>query len=269
MVANQWIFFSTSIVIGAFLSAAAITPFAIASSFSLINYGRTVVSLLTDTLYPVAARMDARNDAAGLQHLLVLGTRMALLVALPLCLGLLFLGRQFITLWMGPAYADSAVILMVSMSQNASALVLTGMARHGALAYIALGEAAANIALSIVLVRKMGLIGVAWGTVIPHLISTTLIVPLYTLHVVKLAPGDYLRKAYLRPVLCALPLVALGAVLARLRGVSWLGLGAEAVAMCAVFGVASYFYCLDRTQRALISSKIGTLFYRRAIVHEA
>jgi O-antigen/teichoic acid export membrane protein len=274
LVANQLIFYSNSVVIGIFLGAAAITPFAIASS--LINYGRNIVSLLTDTLYPAAARMDAHNDATGLQHLLVLGTRMALLVTLPLCLGLLFLGRQFITLWMGPAYADSAVILMVltipqfgSMSQYASALVLTGMARHHALAYIALGEAAANIVLSIVLVQRMGLIGVAWGTVIPHLISTTIVVPLYTLRAVKLSPREYLRQAYLRPVLCALPLLALGYVALGVEHTSWPRLGAQALAMCAAFGVASYYFCLDRAQRALITNRVGTLLHRGVIAHEA
>jgi O-antigen/teichoic acid export membrane protein len=274
MVANQLIFYSNSVVIGIFVGAAAITPFAIASS--LINYGRNIVSLLTDTLYPVAARMDARNDAAGLQRLLVVGTRLALLVTLPLCLGLLFLGRQFITLWMGPAYADSAVILMVltipqfgSMSQYASALVLTGMARHHALAYIALGEAAANVVLSIVLVQKMGLIGVAWGTVIPHLISTTIVVPLYTLHVLRLNPSEYLRQAYLRPVLCALPLLALGFMWLGVQHTTWPRLGAQALAMCGTFGVASYVFCLDRAQRALISGKVLTVFQRRVMVHEA
>jgi O-antigen/teichoic acid export membrane protein len=274
MVANQLIFYSNSVVIGIFLGAASITPFAIASS--LINYGRNIVSLLTDTLYPLAARMDAGNDVAGLQRLLVLGTRMALLVTLPLCLGLLFLGRQFITLWMGPAYAESAVILMVltipqfgSMSQYAAALILTGMARHRALAYIALGEAVANVALTVILVQRMGLIGVAWGTVIPHLISTTIIVPLYTLHVVKLDAGEYVRQAYLRPVLCALPMLALGYLWLGVEHTSWPRLAAQAVAMCAAFGLASYFFCLDRAQRALISGKVVTMFHRGVMVHEA
>jgi O-antigen/teichoic acid export membrane protein len=274
IVANHLTFYSSSVVIGMSLGAAAITPFAIASSLN--NYGRNIVSLLTDTLCPVAARLDAHNDSAGLQQLLVWGTRMALLVALPLCLGLMFLGQQFITLWMGPAYADSAVILMVltipqfgSMSQYASAAVLVGMGRHRTLAYITLTEALANVVLSIFLIRKMGLIGAAWGTVIPHLISTTFILPLYTLRVVKLDLIEYLRKAYLRPVLCALPLVPLGYVLRNLERTSWLGFGAEAMAMCAVFGLASYFYGLDPAQRALLSSKVGRVFNREVIVHGA
>src|SRR5262249_46752196 len=102
--ANQLIFYSDSVVIGIYLGSGAITPYAIAGS--LINYGRNAVGLATDTFYPAASRMDAERNMAGLGKLLILGTRIALMVALPLCLGFIFLGRQFITSWMGKAYAS-------------------------------------------------------------------------------------------------------------------------------------------------------------------
>jgi O-antigen/teichoic acid export membrane protein len=274
IVANQLIFYSDALVIALFLGAGAITPYAIAGS--LINYGRHIVSLLTDTLYPAAARMDAKQDLAGLRQLLVLGTRMSLLVTFPLCLGFLFLGRQFLTLWMGPAYADSAVVLMVltipqfgSMSQYTSALILAGMAKHRALAYFVLVEGTANLILSIVLVQKIGLMGVAWGTVIPHLICTTVLVPLYTMRVLGMSARDYIVKAYLRPTVSAVPLVALGYTFSTLEATSWVKFAAEAMAMCGAFGVIAYFVCLSALQRASAMRKIGALVHRQAIVGQA
>lgn len=274
IVANQLIFYSDSLVIAVFLGAGAITPYAIAGS--LINYGRNVVSLVTDTLAPSAARLDAKDDLAGLQRLMIIGTRLALLVTLPICVGFLFLGRQFITLWMGESYAHSAVFLMVltipqfgSMPQYVSALVLAGMARHRAFAYFALVEGIANVALSIFLVQRMGLIGVAWGTAITHLINTTLVVPLYTLSVLKLGVREYLTKAILRPALCAAPLVALGYRFSLVEHASWPIFAAEATAMCAVFGIVSYFVCFDAQQRAAVVSRLGAMVQRETAVHEA
>jgi O-antigen/teichoic acid export membrane protein len=273
IVANQLIFYSDAVVIAFFLGAGAVTPYAIAGS--LVNYGRNIVSLLTDTLYPVASRMDASKDRAGLQRLLIVGTRMALLVTLPLCLGFLFLGRQFITLWMGRAFADSAVVLTVltipqfgSMSQYASALILAGMAKHRPFAYFALAEGIANLLLSVVLVQRIGLIGVAWGTVIPHLISSSIVVPLYTLHVLQLDLKEYLLKAYLRPVVSALPVLALGYRFARVESSSWLTFASEALAICAAFWVTSYFLCFDGQQRALATGRIGAMLRRRVMAHE-
>ena len=274
IVANQLIFYSDSLVIGVFLGASAITPYAIAAS--LINYGRNIVSLVTDTLAPSAAQMDARADLAGLQRLLLVGTRIALMVTLPLCIGFLFLGRQFITLWMGADYASSAVFLIVltipqffSMPQYVSALVLAGMARHRAFAYFALAEGVANLVLSIILIQKIGLIGVAWGTVITNLVCTTVVIPLYTLSVLKLRVRDYLLQGFLRPALSALPLVALGYRFSMIESASWLVFAAEAATMCGVFASVSYFVCFDAPQRASAVGKVWSMFHREAATHEA
>jgi O-antigen/teichoic acid export membrane protein len=274
IVANQLIFYSDSLVIAVFLGAGAITPYAIAGS--LINYGRNVVSLVTDTLAPSAARMDAKEDLAGLQRLLLVGTRLALLVTLPICVGFLFLGRQFITLWMGESYAHSAIFLMVltipqfgSMPQYVSALVLAGMAKHRAFAYFALAEGIANVVLSVILVQRMGLIGVAWGTAITHLVNTTVVVPLYTLSVLKLSVREYFVKAFLRPLVCAVPLAALGYRFSLLETASWPIFAAEASAMCGVFGLISYFVCFDAQQRAAVAQKLGAMLQRQTVAHEA
>lgn len=263
VVANQLIFYSDTVVIGLFLSTGAITYYAIAGS--LINYGRNVVSLVTDTLYPTATRMDAKQDVAGLQNLLILGTKIALLVAIPLCLGFVFLGKQFIILWMGPAYASSAVFLAVltipqlgSMSQYASALILAGMAKHRVLAYFALAEGVANLILSIILVRKIGLIGVAWGTVIPDLLCTTVLVPLYTLHMLKLDLWDYIRKAFVRPLLAGIPTAAIAYTLPGMIGnPSWVRFAGEVGAVGGSFLLTSYFVCLDRKQREAVMNKLS------------
>jgi O-antigen/teichoic acid export membrane protein len=273
IVANQLIFYADAVVIGLFLGAGAITHFAIAAS--LINYGRNVVFLLLDPLYPSAARMDADRDTPGLQRLLIVGTRMALLVALPLCVGLMFLGRQFVTLWMGSEYADSAAILMLltipqfgSMPQYVSALVLAGMAKHRTFAFVALAEGIANIVLSIVLVQRIGLIGVAWGTVIPALITNFLIIPLYTLRVLNMSVTDYVVNAYLRPALCVLPVVAMAVAFSRLQPTSWFRFAAEAASMCAVFGVMSYFLCLYSDQRAAVAGRVRAWFGQATVVSE-
>jgi O-antigen/teichoic acid export membrane protein len=275
IIANQLVFYTDALVIGAFLNAGAITYFAIPGS--LINYGRNIVAKVTDTLGPGATGMDARRDMQGLQKLLVLGTQITLLVALPVCLGFLFLGKQFINLWMGKGFAASATILpvlvipqFISMSQYVSSVILTGMAKHRVLAYASLANGVVNLALSVILVRKIGLIGVAWGTVIPELICSGLIIPLYTLHMVGLSAGEYLRRAYLRPLLCAIPAVALGYGFSIwIETPSWLVFAAEVAALCSVFGLMSFFFCLDSVRRARAVGAIWGILHREEVVNEA
>lgn len=274
MTGTQIIFYTGSLVIGAFIGAAAITTYAIASS--LINYGRTVVSLLTDTFYPAATRMDARKDLNGLRELLFEGTKIALLVTIPLCLGFIFLGRQFIGLWMGKAYTSSATVLTVlaiaqfsSMSQNVSTLILAGMAKHRILAYIILTEGVANLALSILLVRHMGLIGVAWGTVIPDVICTAVIIPVYTLRLLNVPIRQYWKRAFLAPLAASIPTAALAYTFSVIvSDPGWLGFGAEALALCGLYAVTSYFACLDGEQRQFIHRKVYRRFQNEPVRHE-
>jgi O-antigen/teichoic acid export membrane protein len=275
IVANQLIFYSDSIVIGAFLGAAAITPFAIAGS--LINYGRNVVSLVTDTLAPSASRMDAVADVNGLRRLLVIGTRISLAIAVPLCIGYFFLGGHFIGLWMGKAYVSSAVFLAVltipqitSMSQYTSALILAGMARHRALAYLAITEGIANLALSIVLVQKYGLIGVAWGTVIPNVVLNGVVVPIYTLGVLQMSAWEYIRRAFVRPLACGIPAALLAFGFWRLGDtVSWFVFLIEAAGVTAVFAGCAYFIGLERTERSRLVTNVNIILRREVAAHEA
>ena len=274
IVANQLIFYTDSVVIGMFLNAAAITYYAIAGS--LINYGRNIVSLATDTLYPAATRLDAKNDMAGLRELQIFGTTIALLVGLPLCLGYVFLGKQFITLWMGPGFNLSVVILailtipqFISMSQYISSLILVGMAKHQVLAYIALAEGIANLILSIILIRKIGVIGVAWGTVIPHFISTALVVPLYTLRTLRMRWTDYVLKAFVRPVCCAIPVAGICYLFSIwIETPSWLEFAAEVVTICAIFLVLSYLVCLTAEQQAALRGTIRRSLHREPAVSQ-
>jgi O-antigen/teichoic acid export membrane protein len=219
-------------------------------------------------MYPAASRMDGLNDRSGLKELYFVCTKLALLLGLPLCLGFIFLGRQFITLWMGRDYIFSATILSVltipqftSMPQYSSSLILASMARHKALAYMVLAEGIVNLALSIVLVQKMGIIGVAWGTVIPHFINTGIIIPLYTLRIMNIGISEYLQKAVVRPILCAIPVGGVCYVFSvAIHNPTWLIFVAEAGVVCLVSALMAYFTSLNREQQLAIRGKTAEVF---------
>jgi len=271
IISNQVIFYTDSVVIGMLLSVSAITYYAIAGS--LINYARNLVAFPTDTFFPAASRLHAKNDKAGLRELQILGSQIDLLIGLPLCVGLLFFGRPFISLWMGKEYASSWYILAIltipqftSMSQYISGQILLGMARHKMLAYLAMAEAATNLALSIILIRQFGVIGVAWGTAIPHLISTGVILPLYTLRAIGLDSTEYFLRAYQRPVLCAVPFAFICyGVIRFAEPSSWLLLAFEVAFVCGCFGIMVYFWCLTPSRRVWIRHRAWNLFSGPAV----
>jgi len=143
------------------------------------------------------------------------------------------------------------------MPQYMSALVLLGTERHRLLTSIAVGEAVANLFLSIFLVRRIGVIGVAWGTAIPHIIVTAAVLPYCALRAVGMRATDYVRDTYLRPVLCAVPTGVVCHYVAKYNPAStWMKLGTDLLALCTVFGALCYLICLDRDERAALRQSV-------------
>jgi len=196
------VYYTDSIVIAAFLSKAAVATFGIAAT--LIDFLRGVVGSMTNVLTPSASEMDARRDLAGLRALMERGTSLSLVLAAPV-LATFFLDRgRFLDLWVGAEFADSAAVLrimalgqVVALPTLTGSVILYAMNRHRWNAFLAIGEAAANLVLSVLLVGSLGVPGVAWGTTIPLLVTQTLLLPAYVCRLLSMRPGSLFRRAYL------------------------------------------------------------------------
>jgi hypothetical protein len=117
------------------------------------------------------------------------------------------------------------------------------MARHGLMARVLLLEGVANVLLSIILLRYMGLIGVAWGTAIPLFITSVLFLPFHVCKQLHLNVGRYALYSHASPLLPNIPLVAaLIFMNNRWPASDYFTLGAEClVGMAVYFAAARWF----------------------------
>ncbi len=202
-------FQTDSIVIGAFLSASAITFFAVGAN--LVEYLTGIVSQVTTTITPVASALNARNAIDKMQILLITGSKYLLLIILPVGTTFIILGDVFISLWMGTEYREpsSAVLTILTISYFGylthfmAASILYGLGRLKVITILTVAAAIVNIVLSIILVGPYGINGVAWGTTIPQLLLSTIFYPVYISHVVRIGVLEYLRKSLAPPILTA------------------------------------------------------------------
>ncbi len=70
-------------------------------------------------------------------------------------------------------------------------------------------EALSNLILSLILVRPLGMIGVALGTALTSTFSSLIAQPIYVCRVLSLGLADYYRKAFLPVLVASTPLVAM------------------------------------------------------------
>jgi O-antigen/teichoic acid export membrane protein len=210
-VAVQVVYYTDNLVVGAFMSPAAVTLYAIGGV--VIGYARQIVASMTTTFAPLASTFEAEGKYDNLQRLLIHGTRASLVVSLPIEVALFFRGETFIRLWMGPQYAEPSAMVMkilllsvvFSSANSTSGGVVFGMEKLKRVTLWAVLEAVANLTLSIILVRKIGIYGVAWGTAVPSVIIEVLLWPSYVCRLVGIPVWTYLWQTWFRTTLAIVP----------------------------------------------------------------
>ncbi len=214
-VAVQIVFYTDNLVVGAFLSLGAVALYQIAGSLAM--YSGQVASAMGATFIPMASGLDAAGRSKDLQKLLLRGTQASLGLMLPIGLTLLLRGKTFIALWMGPQLGPqfsqtSGVILQILLiSQfftiaNATAgQIAYGVDKHKTVALWAAVEAVFNLALSIVLVKTIGIYGVAWGTSISQVVIHLIFWPRYVKKELDVPIRQYLWEGWTKITLCSIP----------------------------------------------------------------
>ena len=218
IIAVQIITNTDNLVVGAYLGVGVVVFYSIGGS--LVSYSGQAVGALSSTFTPLASGLEASGKSEDLRRLLIRGTQASLGLALPISLALLLRGGTFIALWMGPQYSEISwtviQILMISqffsVANCTAASIMMAIDKHKPLAWWVVFEAAANLGLSLVLVKTVGIYGVAWGTAIAITIVHLLFWPRYVRKVLDVPIRTFLWEGWAKITLCSLPFAAVCAL---------------------------------------------------------
>lgn len=200
LIAVQVVMNTDNLVVGAFLSVGMVTFYSIGGS--LMAYSWQVVSAISATFTPLASGLEARGQSEELQRLLLRGTQAMLGIALPISLALVLRGKTFIGLWMGVQYREiSGTVLQIlligqffGVANGAAGSIMTAIDKHKPVAKWATVEAVLNFSLSVVLVKTIGIYGVAWGTSIAMAFIHLAFWPRYVRKVLDVPVRRYLGR---------------------------------------------------------------------------
>ncbi len=209
--AGQLILYTDNVVVGAFVAAAAVSYYAVAAK--MVEYVRTVAISILKYFMPLASSFAARQQMDRVRQLHLRGTQAVLLVTYPLVLCLMLRGGTLLRLWIGNHFSAeatgvltilsvAAALMLANSGVNSLALALD---RQRLLAYATLIEGLFNLGLSIFLVRRIGVLGVAWGTLIPTLLIPFLFWPPYLCRLLNMSLPRYLLEGWLRPIAAMIP----------------------------------------------------------------
>jgi O-antigen/teichoic acid export membrane protein len=190
------------IVIAVWLPVGLVTPYNFAQRLAtgtLIagdQFGRV--------LLPLATEVGAGRDPAALKPLFLTTVRLTLAIALGIGLPVAVLGGPILSVWVGHAYAGYGVVVamltvaaIIDLPSATAGYILQSIERHPPLAWMALGNGAVNLGLSIALVGPWGINGVAAGTLIATAAEMTLFVCPYAARVLGVTAGELASEALL------------------------------------------------------------------------
>jgi len=268
-ISSSLIYLSDNMVIGAYASVALVTFYAIGGN--LIEYTRTVVTSISQTMTPLTSSIEAENDQERLRRAVLLGGAAGTMVMLPIAVTFMLRGASFIGLWMGPQYTQLSgkvlwVLSLTLLFWAANAVTagsLLGVSKHKWLVPATAVEGICNLALSIHWVKTMGIVGVAWGTVVPSVASHALFWPWYIRRSFGIRPLTYISSVWVRPAIAILPFAAGSYAVERYAHPAHLLVFFLQVALVLPLAAIGYWLvCLDRPQRESCSRQFSQSFER-------
>jgi O-antigen/teichoic acid export membrane protein len=174
----------SSIVIAYFINLSAVTHYSIAARLN--NYFSQLIFAALGVIRPVFAQYHGRNEIEKIRKTFLQTTRLGVISSTIVSGAIIIFGEPFLRVWMGDKYTDAYIPLVYLISsmtfaamQIPSTSLLYAIAKHKFFALMNIAEAFVNLMLSIILIQKYGISGVALATAIPIIVSRIFIYPQY------------------------------------------------------------------------------------------
>jgi O-antigen/teichoic acid export membrane protein len=243
-----------SVVISRYLSVALVTPFSVAAT--LMTFFMNALGSITSPLMSEQARLDGAGLYAASREFFLHGTKVTASFALLGGVLLISNGKLLLQVWLGEELVGAYPVLVIltaayviDLGQGPSINLLRSRGRHQAMAYWTVLEGIANLVLSIVLCRRMGIVGVALGTAIPMLVTKLLVQPWYVLRVAEVPVREYLKTIFRPVIVASICIAAARPFTLRTPGFETLCLGV--LWQISLFAFLAFCFLLDADQRRI------------------
>ena len=259
-----------TVVVAASLGAHRVTGYVIGQS--LAAYLGGAVNSLTLALTPFFADSSARGESDTTKRLFLSGTRAASLMTMIISSGLLAFGSSFLELWIGSRFVTGALIdrsdivlflLVVGFAPrfifSAGHQYLFGTHKHLFLSRAIAIEGVVNLTLSLVLVRYIGLAGVALATLVPAVIVHGFWVPRYIASAIDVPLRTIFRQSISGSMLVGATLFCFGLIMQKVApAISWPVFFAEVLGCLLLVSPFIWRFVLSDVERSTLRAKVAS-----------
>ncbi|MDD3013886.1 MAG: oligosaccharide flippase family protein, partial [Candidatus Gastranaerophilales bacterium] len=256
------------VVTGALISVNMVTTYSIANKLNGAANGFTMSFLgVLNPFFSKYVNIKSDHEKAELFFLV---SKIVIAISFLTFFGFLILGKPFIKIWMGEHYIKAyypliilALGYFIAFMQSVGINYMYSTNTHQYLAYMSLGEGIINLIFSLIFVMhfKLGIIGVALGTLVPLSVTKTYIQPMIVSKLLNINPLKYyLFFAKNSSIGFALYLIT-GFVIVQLNIDNYIKIVIAAFIL-GLLAVLHLFFMLDRQEKLTIKDAVLTKLSR-------
>jgi O-antigen/teichoic acid export membrane protein len=250
------------LVLGVFVGAVAIALYEAAGKFQGLIAQLTTFAV--SAVMPMATHLGAQGRQESLRQLFLRGTKYSLMLLNPVVIVLIIVARPLLLSWLGPLFAAQAISAQLLISHqvltSGTAVgdsMITGLGLLPRRVPYAVGVALLNLTISIILVQRLGILGVVLGTMIPYFIDYPFHMRLL-LRGLDVPLGRWLKETVLPtyPLLLLPALVSWALLMTPLQG-SLLGIAAIGICGVGSYWLAVYALGFQPSERAEVRGALA------------
>jgi O-antigen/teichoic acid export membrane protein len=252
-----------SSVISAVRSAQEVTPYGLGSAVA--GFPRAVATTGTSHLLPTFAHSAALGDRERQYVHYTRAVLASLLIASPLVVALIALGRPLLHLWLGsvPPHTYGVLVLacvylLLQLPGGQTFVFMTGAGRNRTLVRFALPLALLNLGISVAATFFVGPLGPVVGGLPQAAVFEFVILPVVACRILAVPFGSYIRDALWVPAVALAAATGAAAVVRSIGDTSLLAAAPEAVFVTLV-GWASGLALLLARDQGLRAGALGAL----------
>ncbi len=227
----------------------------------LMLYLRNIINSIGTPLMPAISHIEASGDIEKVRDVYLRGIRYISYLSFLLAVGVLIYARPFVDLWLPAEFAGAANVMMILAFGTAVFLpqiignsVLFGIGEHKYILYTLIAESVAKIVLSIILIPKYNLSGMALANAIPQVVFYLTLYPFFMSRVLQLSYRRIMLTGFF-PAMLAVAVSAPVALLMRMYipPLNWGSLAADVLTVAVVTMIPAYFILEPDDRRKFIA----------------
>lgn len=260
-ICQRFIFNIAPSILGVMSGAKSIAILGVA--ITIEGYAYTFANALSGMFLPKVSKLLSNNE--NLLPLMIQVGRFQLIIISAFIIGFIFLGYDFIILWVGHdfklTYICAILLLIPSIFQlpqevASTALIATNKVKQQAIAYISM--AVVNISLAFILAKYFGAIGVAFSIFCAYLIRTLILNIIYH-NELKVDLKTFFKECYIKIIPSILVTFLLTFLVCQIPLNGWIGLISKGVFFIIVFIVSIWLLALRDNEKKLVLSFLPSI----------